>query len=75
MKKAPPGAKFTYISLGHRVPKNEAETSFGLIPDLRQLNEAVEVETSTFLTLSQAMSSINPSHKFWVVADLTSGYH
>ena len=75
LKKTPPGAKFTYISLGHWVPKTEAESSFRLVTDFRQLNEAVEVETSTFPTQSEVMISIDPSRKFWVVADLTSVYH
>ena len=46
-----------------------------MVTNLRQLNEAVEVETSTFPTLSEVMMSIDPSHKFWVVAGLQSGYH
>ena len=73
LKKAPPGAKFTYISLGHWVPKSEVETSFRLVTNLWRLNEAVEVETSTTPTPSEVMASIDPSHKFWVVANLTSG--
>ena len=64
LKKAPPGAKFTYISRGYWVSKNEEKTSFRQVTDLHRLNEAVEVETSTFPTLSKVKRSIDLSHKF-----------
>ena len=33
------------------------------------------MESSTFPTPLEVMTSIDPSHKFWVVANLQFGYH
>ena len=76
LKKSPPGAKITYISPGH-YPKNEAETLFRLVSFgwPRAFKRGGGDGSSTFPTPAEVMTSINMSHKYWVVAVLTSNYH
>ena len=75
IKKAPQGAIFLYIFPGHWVPKNKDITKFWLVTDLCRLNKAVEIGASMFPTPSEVMTQIDPSQKYSVVANLTSGYH
>ena len=75
IERAQPGTTFSFISPAHWVVKDSLENRFRLVTDLLCLNYAVEQEVSRFLTLSDEMTTVNPSSKFCIVNDLASPYH
>ena len=69
------GNQIRWCSPAHWVPKDDEGTRFRLVTDLRKLNDAVELQVSTFPTADEVMQTIRPDLKIYLTADLTTGYH
>ena len=75
IEKVPSNETAQWISPAGFVSKDEKEEKLRLICDLRELNKAVEPDSSVFPTPSEVMQSLKVSSQWFIKADLLQGYH